>query len=104
MGIDEKIEILCPSLDEEKVSIYKEQGASLIRHYLNVKDSTELIIKKYESALLQIIYNVVEGSKINNIKQMSQGSKNITYVDSKAFMVTEDVKSLLPAPFVKLMG
>lgn len=35
---------------------------------------------------------------------MSQGNKSVTYGENKAFIISDDVKALLPLPRVKMMG
>lgn len=103
----QKIMMLYPEVNILQVEIYKEMGIDLILNYLiniNVKVKKTEVETKYSSALLKLICNMIECSKTNNIKQMSQGSKSVTYAKTEGFIIGDDIKSLLPLPRVKMMG
>lgn len=103
----EKIMMLYPNVNILQVEIYKDMGIDLIYNYLitiNIKVKKEDVEIKYSSALLKLICNIIDASKTNNVKQISQGSKSVTYSKTEGFVISEDVKSLLPLQRVKLMG
>jgi hypothetical protein len=104
LTLDEKILILYPELEINKLSVYKDMGIDVIRNYLNTKESNEAILQKYENALLQLIGNKVQSDTTNGIKSYSMSKTSITYGEDKGFRITDDIKSLLPTPYVKLMG
>ena len=105
--MNEKIMQLYPNTNPLVLDVYKGIAIDLIESYLkniNVSVKKEEIESKYESALLLVVCNAIEGKNTNNIKQMSQGNKSITYGENKAFIISDDVKALLPLPRVKMMG
>lgn len=75
-----------------------------IRNYLN-KDFTDDEIKtKYPLAIKRLITNAknLENKQIG-IVSASEGNQSYTYVDGVEFgTVTDDVKALLPKPFLRL--
>lgn len=105
--IDEKIAKLYPKTNPLVLDVYKDIAIDLIKSYLdsiNVTNKKEEIEVKYESALLLVLCNAIEGKSTGNVKQMSQGNKSVTYEEGKAFTISNDVKALLPLPRVKMMG
>jgi hypothetical protein len=104
MTLEEKILILYPELELNKLLVYKDMGIDVIKNFINTKESKEVILQKYENALLQLIGNKVQSDNINGIKSYSMSKTSITYGEDKGFRITDDIKSLLPTPYVKLMG
>lgn len=105
--MNEKIIKLYPNTNPLVIDVYKGIAIDLIESYLkniNVVVKKEDIESKYESALLLVLCNALEGKSTGNVKQMSQGNKSVTYGDNKAFIISDDVKALLPLPRVKMMG
>ena len=103
----EKIMMLYPGANVLQIEIFKEMAKDLIFNYLsgiNVKVIKDEIESKFSSALLKLICNMIEASKTNNIKQISQGSKSVTYAKTEGLIITDDIKVLLPVPRVKMMG
>ncbi|WP_195430901.1 hypothetical protein [Clostridium sp. D46t1_190503_E9] len=77
----------------------------VIRNYLNRNLSDEYIKKNYALAIDQIIENAnkLNSTKSVGIKSMSEGNQSITFdSDIKAWTITDDVKALLPARYVKM--
>lgn len=103
----DKIMILYPVVNILQAEIYKDLAIDLIYNHLtniNIKVNKSEIEVKYSSALLKLVCNMIEASKTNNIKQMSQGSKSVTYAKTEGFIIGDDIKSLLPSARVKMMG
>lgn len=76
-----------------------------IEEYLNTN------INEYDSLISFTADELVRRAKeyyskpINrNIKSQSQGQRSITYVDNidNPFMITDDLKALLPTPYIRL--
>lgn len=75
-----------------------------IRKYLN-KDFTDDEIKtNYPLAIKRLIINAKNlESKVIDVQSVSENSTSITYKDGVEFgVVTNDVKALLPKPYIKL--
>lgn len=107
MYLEEKVLLIYPNENEDKLSLYKQMVLDILEKYLdsiNVNVTRDDIVIKYETAVIRMMCNIIEGSKSTGIKQKTQGSKSITYSESNAFIVSNDIKSLLPRPKVKLMG
>lgn len=104
MTFDEKVQILYPEIEINKLLIYKDMGIDIIKNYLNTMESNEVVLKKYESALLQLVGNKVQSDGANGIKSYSMSKTSITYGEDRGFRITDDIKALLPPPYVKLMG
>lgn len=86
--------------------IEKEQMAIIsIRRYLN-KDFTDIEIKDKFALAIKVLVNNAENlmnTKAPGVTSMSQGSQSMTFKDGvEAFSITDDIKALLPRPFIKL--
>lgn len=76
-----------------------------IRNYLNRNLSDEYIKKNYDLAIDQLIENAnkLNSTKSVGIKSKSEGNQSITFdSDIKAWTITDDVKALLPTPYVRM--
>ena len=73
-----------------------------IRNYLNISATDEEIKSKYGYAF-KTIYKAIEeqSERPVGVSSVTQGSQSITYNTSNCNYITEDVKSLLPKPFIK---
>ncbi|WP_338433453.1 hypothetical protein [Clostridium tyrobutyricum] len=90
-------------LDEDK-------AVACIKGYLNVLDNPiwtkEYILANYGTAVELL---VEKASKLNSlkttgVKSMSEGGQSMTFSDNEAWSVTDDIKTLLPAPYARMMG
>lgn len=100
IGIDDK--------DDELLEVLYDISVKKIIKYLNDSNLTEYdIIQEYSSALVLCIkdaYNY-QKNKLKNegIKQESQGSRSRTYDITNNSSLSDDVKSCLPLPRVRLL-
>lgn len=90
--------------DEDKAIAY-------IKGYLNVLDNPtwtkEYILQNYGAAVELLIEkaNKVSSLKIPGVKSVTEGGQSVTFGDNtEAWNITDDIKTLLPAPFVRMMG
>lgn len=77
----------------------------VIRNYLNRNLSDEYIKKNYALAIEQLIENAnkINSAKLVGVKSMSEGNQSISFDSNvEAWSVTEDVKFLLPVPYVRM--
>lgn len=77
----------------------------VIRNYLNRSLSDQYIKKNYALAIDQIIENAnrINSTKLVGVKSMSEGNQSISFDSNiEAWSITADVKSLLPAQYVRM--
>lgn len=77
----------------------------VIRNYLNKNLSDEYIKKNYTLAIDQLIENAnkINSAKLVGVKSMSEGNQSISFDSNiEAWVVTTDVKSLLPTPYIRM--
>lgn len=77
----------------------------VIRNYLNRNLSDEYIKKNYVLAIDQLIENAnkINSAKLVGVKSMSEGNQSISFDSNiEAWSITADVKSLLPAPYIRM--
>jgi hypothetical protein len=84
------------------LTIQQKKSIAVIRNYLNVDWDDDYILSEYDFVVDQLI----ENSKIfksADIKAISEGNQSISYKDnSGAWTITDDIKAMLPKPYVKL--
>lgn len=77
----------------------------VIRNYLNKNLSDQYIKENYVLAIDQLIENAnkINSAKLVGVKSMSEGNQSISFDSNiEAWSITADVKSLLPAPYIKM--
>lgn len=77
----------------------------VIRNYLNKNLSDQYIKENYVLAIDQLIENAnkINSAKLVGVKSMSEGNQSISFDSSiEAWSITADVKSLLPAPYIRM--
>ena len=85
-----------------EITIEKKKSIAVIRNYLNVDWEDSFILTKYDFVVDQLIKNS-QNSKSADIKSISVGSQSITYKDNSGpWTITDDIKSMLPKPYIKL--
>ncbi len=91
--------------EDSKLKLYISMAITLIKKYLNNENFDDSYIEEnFDMAIILIVSNAYEYKKSGNkgnIKSISQGARNITYGDNTAFCITDDVKALLPVPYIK---
>lgn len=85
-----------------ELSIDEKKAIAVIKNYLNVDWEDDHILAEYDFVIEQIIQNS-KTSNATNIKSMSEGNQSITYKDNSGpWSITDDIKNMLPKPYVKL--
>jgi len=101
MAVLDDIKTLTGSTEDAVIQIYINRGITQIRNYLNLKDSdTTDIEANYSDALIEYVVEQYRKRGLEGTKQFSQGSRSGTLTDG----LSNDVKTLLPKPYVRLMG
>lgn len=92
--------------EDPKINIYISMAVALIKKYLNNDEFDDVYIEEnFSIAIVLIVTNAYECKKNGsggNIKAITQGSRSITYGEDKAFCINDDVKAILPIPYIKL--
>lgn len=85
-----------------EISIEQKKAIAVIKNYLNVDWEDEYILTKYDFVIEQLI----ENSKIfksADIKSISEGNQSISYKDNSGpWTITDDIKAMLPKPYIKM--
>ncbi|RXI55277.1 hypothetical protein DP122_05075 [Clostridium tetani] len=87
------------------MTIEQRKAILVIRNYLNKDLTDDCIIENYDLAVEQLISNAakLENIKTPGVKSISEGNQSISFENSaSAWTITEDVKALLPVPYVKM--
>lgn len=87
------------NVSESILNIYIRRACVLIKNYLNVADTVD-VASTYPDAVIEYVTERLSKKGNEGLKQFVQGGRQGTYVDG----LTEDVKVLLPSPFVKMIG
>lgn len=85
---------------------YEEMAIEVIRNYIN-KDFSNLYIKnKFGMAIKRLVANAksFDSAKlVPGISQITQESQSISFKSgAEAWTITDDIKLLLPVPYVKM--
>lgn len=85
-----------------ELSIEEKKAVAVIRNYLNVDWEDTFILSEYDFVVDQLIQNS-KVSKSADIKSISEGNQSVTYKDvSGPWTITNDIKAMLPKPYIKL--
>lgn len=88
-----------------ELTIEQKKSIAVIRNYLNVDSdiwTDEVILSEYDFVVDQLIENA-KTAKSSDIKSVSEGNQSISYKDnSGAWTITDDIKAMLPKPYIKL--
>lgn len=82
---------------DNKINLFVRLGSTAIRNYIHVDNAVD-IESNYPDALLQYVIEKMNNSGLEGQKQFSQGSRSGTINNS----LSQDVKDLLPTPYVTL--
>lgn len=86
---------------DAEINIYIHRATTLIKNYLNLNsnDTTD-ISSVYPDACIAYVMEQFDRKGNEATKQYSQGSRSGTYENS----LSDNVKNLLPVPYVHMMG
>lgn len=88
-----------------ELTIEQKKSIAVIRNYLNVDSdiwTDEIILSEYDFVVDQLIQNA-KTAKSSDIKSISEGNQSVSYKDnSGAWTITDDIKAMLPKPYIKL--
>lgn len=89
------------SSHDGKINIYIRRATTLIRNYLNLdSNNTTDIANTYQDACVAYVMEQFDRKGNEATKQYTQGSRSGTYGND----LSENVKNLLPTPYVRMMG
>lgn len=87
------------------MTIEQRKAILVIKNYLNKDLTDEFILTNYDLAVDQLIQNAakLESLKPTGVKSMSEGNQSISFdTGAEAWTITEDIKMLLPTPYVRM--
>lgn len=103
----DKIKALLNITDDTKdiiLDIYISRATTSISKYLNNSRITnEMILSNYEDAIIVLVENAYRTKGKTHIKSYTQGKRSETFKDEFGINSNEEVKNLLPRPYVRLM-
>ena len=90
--------------------ILKNRAITVIKNYLNVASYDSAYIEEtFADAIIELVYNAYSIKGKENILSESQGSRSVSYkgvttfASGSTFAITNDIKTLLPRPSVRMM-
>lgn len=84
------------------LNIYIRRATGLIKNYLNNSTYDETYIKdNFADAVIQLVVDAFNLKDNENVKQMTQASRQVTFKDNCGMNINS-VKDLLPLPFAVL--
>lgn len=100
-----------PKAPPNKLELLIKRAINQINNYLNKEFSENDAIKNFKYAIEQIVLDtyLYQQSKQHKegIVRISEGERSIEYKSTSStgrVIFTDEVKSMLPAPYVRLMG
>ena len=94
-----------------ELSMDQRKAILIIKYYLNVREnlkySDEYMMKEFELAIDELVQNAsdIKSLKTIGIKSKSDGVQSVTFADGiEAWTITDNVRALLPLPYVNLWG
>lgn len=90
---------------DNELEIYIRRAVFTIKNYLNTDKFTNEDIKdKFKEAVILLVENAytekAQGAK--GIKSKSQGARSITYSEDMGFTISDNIKSMLPVPYIRM--
>lgn len=97
------IKTLLGVIDQDSIlNIYIRRAISFIIKYINNPDCDGTYIKtNFPDAIIQLTVDAYNVKNNENVKQMIQASRQVTFKDSSGMNI-DSVKDLLPLPFATL--
>jgi hypothetical protein len=101
MAVLDDVKVITGSLEDALIQIYINRGKTGIRKYLNLKDEDVTDIEiTYTDALTEYVVEQYRMRGNEAYKQYSKGSNSGTYSTG----ISQNVKDLLPLPYISLIG
>lgn len=77
-----------------------------IRNYINKDFSDQYIKKNFGLAIKRLITNskkLEDAKLVAGLKSITEGEQTLSFkTDAEAWVITDDIKCLLPTPYVKM--
>ncbi|NME64465.1 phage head-tail connector protein [Clostridium cadaveris] len=78
-----------------------------IKGYLNVicnpKWTKEYVLANYGIAVQLLVEKASSYKSMSGVKSFSEGGQSMTFSDEGKWTITDDIKEMLPAPFVRCL-
>lgn len=99
MAAIDDIKVLTGSDNEQLINIYIRRASIAIKEYLHCKNSVD-IPAAYIDAVVEYVVECLNRKGDEGIKQSQLGAVQNTYETG----LSDEVKALLPVPFIQMMG
>lgn len=95
-------------MNANKLDIYINRSIYIIKNYLNDENLEDTyILSKYKYAVMELSMRAYKSDTCNasGVKSMTQGQRSVSYDVglTNPYMITDDLKALLPPPKVRLL-
>ena len=90
---------------DELIGLYIDRAVVSIKNYLNTDKYKNVEIRdEFSEVIIALVENAhrESSSEFKGIKSKTQGARSITYADAKGFAITDDIKMLLPTPYIRM--
>lgn len=90
---------------DELLRLYIRRATYNVKTYLNTDKYTDVEIgNNFPEAIITLVVNGYQqgNSTDKGIKTKSQGARSVTYMDGHWLAVNDEVRALLPTPYVKM--
>lgn len=102
MDLVDIIKKLTKNDDDIIINYWITKAIKQIIGYLN-KDFTDEEVKTlYPEAIIEIVVAFNLSNKQGNVTSETQGARSKTYAEVKENFITDNIKALLPKPYIKL--
>lgn len=83
------------------------KAITIIKNYLNVSNkekwTDEYVMQNYSVAVNSLVEKAKDSIVCNGIKEKTEGNSTVKFVDNyNAWGITDEIKTLLPLPFIKM--
>lgn len=108
--LDEMLKEFYPNYSPNKLQIYKNIAVDKILNYftnnLKITITADKLETEYESVLFLMVSNAIDFEESKGLKSVKQGNKQVSFntYDNKQFVLTDEMKSMLPLPRVVFKG
>lgn len=84
------------------ISIEEKKAIAIIKNYLNVEWDDEEILLKYDFVVAQIIENATAIRRPLGVNSITEGKQSMSFDNTVPWSITDDIKAMLPKPFIKM--
>jgi hypothetical protein len=89
--------------EEDNFKLYIRRAITIIKNYLNNSTFDDVYIEtNFPDAIIELCIFAYRNKGKENIKSITQGARSVTYSDGSVFAISDNVKALLPQPYIRM--